>query len=134
MLFVIQVMDVSITICRRLESIQRNLEQNKYQTCSKISATIAELAWNLEMEIEVFIGEVLESSFRQLEYALVENGRIDSSTHKEIAKKTTRDMSNALEKLIVEYRNKNVNGIHNCLSKLRYTATFHQLNILKMGT
>ena len=55
--------DVKIVFTDRLRDIQQNLQNANYAVCNRISHDLVNFAWNLELEDEVFVSEVLESVF-----------------------------------------------------------------------
>ena len=97
-----------------------------FHTCTHLCSNIIQFSWNLQKETELFIGEVLESSYSQL--AETEHRmNTDSSTPKQ--KKIQFDLAPTLENIIECYKTHNISDLHKALSTFRYTVTCHQLNI-----
>ena len=59
--------DVTTVFVERIEDIQRNLHDKNYSVCGKIAHDLVKFSWNLELVDEVFISEVMEDVFTNLE-------------------------------------------------------------------
>ena len=108
----------------RLESICKLVKEEKYASCFNVARNLTNFSWALELKDEVFISEVLESLFDQMNL-LTSNYKIPFEQREDLMKK----LSNNMEKLTLLYAEKNPSKLYDCLKNLRYSATFHQLYV-----
>ncbi len=115
--------DAKIVFTNKVGDIQKNLESANYSVCHRISSDLVKFTWNLELEDEVFISEILETVFDNL---------VDISDHaipKEIRDKINLDISEKIRFLVEAYNAKDPNQLYESLKQLRYITTEYQLNV-----
>ena len=115
--------DVQIVFTDRIKDIQKNLENANYSVCNKISNNLVQFAYSLELEDEVFISEVLESVFDNL------NNLSNYVIPKEVKDKINLDISERMQFLVDAYDTKNHGRLYESLKQLRYITTLYQLNV-----
>ena len=114
--------DINTVFTEGLDDILNNLKEGKYNVCNKIAHDLVNLAWVLELKDEVFISEVLESVFGNL------NDTEDDYKVPEIKVKEVREqLIKFMQPLKDSYKTKNPNSLYNTLKELRYYATLFQL-------
>ena len=118
--------DVKIVFTNKIEDIQKNLENGNYSVCNRISHDLVKFAWNLELDDEVFISEVLESVFDNLE-----GMSIEYQIPKKVKDKIDSDIAKKMNSLADTYHTKDPNKLYESLKQLRYITTQHQLNVLQ---
>lgn len=106
----------------RICNIQDNLANGNISTCYNIAHDLVSFAWNLELKDEVFISEVLESVFSNLNDTF-NNYAVPPEKKNEIK----LEIIDKLKPLIQAYKTKSASTLYNTLSEIRYSATFHQL-------
>ena len=121
---VISMKDGKTVFTDRIKNIQKNLENANYSVCYRISNDLVRFVGNLELKDEVFISEVLESVFSNLE---------DMSSRYEIPKdvknKMNLDILEKMKLLADIYNTKNPSQVYESLKQLRYTTTQYQFNV-----
>jgi|APSaa5957512535_1039671.scaffolds.fasta_scaffold114369_2 hypothetical protein len=117
--------DVQIVFTNKIKEIQNNLKITNYSVCNRISSELVKFAWNLELEDEVFISEVLESVFNNLV------GFSAYAIPKEVNDKINLDISEKMQLLADAYNTKDHTQLYECLKQLRYITTMYQLNVLQ---
>ena len=101
-------------------------DKGDFHTCAHLCGNIIQFSWNLQRETELFIAEVLESSYSQLaEIESHMNTDYFALKQKEIKIK----LMPMLENIIECYKTNNISGTHKDLSAFRYAVTCHQLNM-----
>lgn len=103
----------------------------KYLVCERIASNIIQVGCNLKLEIEIFIGEILESSYSQLRVSL--QSLKTSYQNVEYDKKLQTDMSKYVHNIIKYYESDNVQKVYEALSKFRCRVTYHQFNMAVFG-
>ncbi len=116
--------DVNIIFTDRFKDVQKNLENANYSVCSRIAHDLVNFAWNLELEDEVFISEILEGVFTNLEEISIEY-----QIPKEIRSKINSDIAEKMNSLADTYNTKDPSKLYKSLKQLRYITTQHQLNV-----
>ncbi|WOV93008.1 MAG: hypothetical protein R1F52_07885 [Candidatus Nitrosoabyssus spongiisocia] len=116
--------DVKTVFIERLDDIYENMNNRNYEASSRISHDLVNFSWNLELEDEVFISEILESVSSNL-IGMFRN----YSVPKEIEIKMNSEILSELKSVMGAYPNKNPSTLYACLKQLRYTTTLHQLTI-----
>ena len=99
-----------------LGEIHNAVLEGRYTNASNSSADMINLAYNLECVDEVFIAEVLEGIFMQMEYVMKE---YDITNEERLA--ISSKVAKAMEGIIEAYGNKQ--DICSILKKIRYDAT-----------
>lgn len=116
--------DMTAIFAERLEDIQKSLELSNYSVCNRISGDLVRLVSSVELENEVFISEVLESTFSNLE---------DTFFMYDIPKNIKGEMNSGISEkmrlLIGAYKSNNTDQLYEGLKQLRYVATQHQMNV-----
>ena len=116
--------DIQIVFTDKLKDIQKNLENANYSACDRISHDLVNFAWNLELEDEVFISEILEGVFSNLKEM-----SIGYKIPKEVKEKIDLDISERMKLLADTYNTKDPLKLYESLKQLRYVTTLHQLNV-----
>ncbi len=116
--------DVKIVFTDRIQDIQTNLQNANYSVCNRISHDLVTFAWNLELKDEVFISEVLESVFGNLEETSAQY-----NIPKNIQEKIVSDVSEKIKLLRETYETKDPCKLYESLKQLRYVTTQHQLHV-----
>lgn len=116
--------DVKMVFTDRFKDVQKNLENANYSVCSRIAHDLVNFAWNLELKEEVFINEVLESVFTNLEEI-----SIGYQIPKEIRSEINSDIAEKMNSLVDTYNTKDPSKLYESLKQLRYITTRHQLNV-----
>lgn len=115
--------DPQIAYKERLENILNLSKDGQYSSCFNISHNLTNFAWTVELQDEVFISEVLEAIFTEMDN-MINNYDIPETTAQELQK----NLSVKMENLIKAYPNKDPRQLYICLKELRYVATFNQLH------
>lgn len=118
----VNVDDVIISHFKKISKVHNT---GDFHTCAHLCSNIIQFSWNLQKETELFIGEVLESSYSQLT-EINYHVNTDSSIPKQ---KIQSDLAPILENIIECYKTHNISDLHKALSTFRYIVTCHQLNI-----
>ncbi len=115
--------DPVVAYKERLEIISSLTKKEEYANCFNIAKNLTNFSWTMELKDEVFISEILEALFSELNL-LIQKYKIPPEKREELKKELVKYM----EKLISIYDEKNSDKLYDCLKDFRYCATFHQLN------
>ncbi len=116
--------DPQIAYKERLENMLNLIKDDQYFTCFKISQNLTTFVWTMELEDEVFISEVLESIFEQID-DVTSNHTISEAT----AQQLRTSLGTKMENLIKAYSDRDPQQLYICLKELRYVATNNQIYI-----
>jgi len=115
--------DPQIAYKERLENILNLIKDGQYSNCFNISQNLTNFAWTVELEDEVFISEVLEAIFTEMDTVTS-----DYAIPEDIAQQLQTDLSTKMENLVKAYPDKDPRQLYICLKELRYVATYNQLH------
>ena len=116
--------DTNQIFSKKFNVLLDSLKNEDYLSCCNIAHNLVSLAWNLEIKDEVFVNEVLESVFKQLQ------DTIDDYTIDDLyLKKINDELTNAFTNLQTTYATKNHAELYKALRQLRYITTHYQLSI-----
>lgn len=116
--------DVKTVFIERLGGILDNLIEKNYTVCRNIAHDLVSFSWNLELDDEVFISEVLETVCSNLEDTFRRY-----SIPKDVWESMHLDIVDKMKPIVDNYSEKNPATMYNCLKELRYITTLHQLTV-----
>ena len=102
--------DPQIAYKERLENMLNLIKGDQYFTCFKISQNLTTFVWTMELEDEVFISEVLESIFEQID-DVTSNHTISEAT----AQQLRTSLGTKMENLIKAYSDRDPQQLYICL-------------------
>ena len=105
-----------------LSNINLAAQDGKYRTAAKLATNLIKLSYNLESKTELFLGELLESVFIQIDQGL-EMHEIPDEDKKDLHKKMNQHMTN----LLAAYDTQN--DLYDVLVDMRNDVTIFQFTV-----
>ena len=116
----------TLIILKRLKGILRHWEKKNIGLCHTMSRDLIKFAWTFKLKNEVFMSEILEMSFDNIDN-ITGDVRFMSNTSRydDMRKKIT----DSLSALIESYEKNDFGLCTEFLKEIRYVATTYQLDV-----
>ena len=105
-----------------LLNINQTAQDGKYRSAARLATNFIKLAYNLESKTEVFVGEVLEAIYVEIDYEL-ETYEVPSTVKNDLKKKLGQHMA----KILVAYDTQG--DLYGVLVDMRNDATTFQFTV-----
>ena len=110
----------------RLKGISEHWKQNNFNMCFTMSIDLTKLSWTFELKNELFMSEILESVFRNIDNTQ-NDFRVKIIKSKEIDMRVK--ITSHIDTLITQYEKYDFAACIETLKEIRYIATLYQLNL-----